>query len=71
MTCSSKTFSLYFCVTEGHLPSTCRMWNGYADRGNHRESVLPGERCLAEQMQGPGSRENLCGGDGLNPGQGR
>lgn len=58
------------CVSVGHLPSSRRVRDSNSDRGNNRKSVLPGECCPAEQVQGAGSGEAVCGGDGLDPGQG-
>lgn len=66
-----SSFSHSVCVTVGHFPSSRGVWDGDSDRGDHRKSVLPGECCPAEQMQGAGSGEALCRGDGLDPGQGR
>lgn len=63
--------SINLSVSVGHLPPPCGVWHCNADRGDHRESILPGERRPAEQVQGAGSREALCGGNGLDPGQGR
>lgn len=63
-------FLSYKCVLSvGHLSASCGVRDCDSDRRHHRKSVLPGERCPAEQVQGASSGEALCGGDGLHPGQ--
>lgn len=67
--CLFPSLSLYLCV--GHLPSSRGVWDGHSDRGDHREPLLSGERCLAEQVQGAGAGEAVRGGDGIDPAPGR
>lgn len=56
-------------LSVGHLPASRGVRDPDSNWRHHRESILPGERCPAEQVQGPSSREALCGGDGLHPEQ--
>lgn len=56
-------------LSVGHLPASRGVWDCDSDWRHHRKSVLPSERCPAEQVQGASSGEALCGGNGLHPGQ--
>lgn len=65
------SFSLFYNLlfSEGHLPASRGVRNCDSDWRHHGKSVLPGEHCPTEQVQGAGAGEALCGGDGLYPGQ--
>lgn len=54
----------------GHLPSTRGVRYCSSDRGHYRKSVLPGECCPFEQVQGASFGKALSGGDVFDTEQG-
>ena len=63
--CVSCGYSSSLC--SGHLPPSRGVWDGHADRGDHREPLLPGEQCPTEPLSRDRAGASVRGGDGLDP----